>query len=105
MLEDISVDLQPGEILAIVGENGAGKSTLMKIISGVLQPTAGEVLAGVDGRAIQSVRQARHQGIILIPQELAYMPNASIAETSQSGDGRHIGVWSAGEKLPTPRAR
>lgn len=42
-LDDVSIDLSPGEILTLVGENGAGKSTLIKIITGAYEPTEGEI--------------------------------------------------------------
>ena len=43
-LQDVDLDLYQGELLCLLGENGAGKSTLMKILSGVIQPTAGDIL-------------------------------------------------------------
>lgn len=45
-LDDVSLTVQPGEVHALVGENGAGKSTLVKIVAGLIRPSAGEVLAG-----------------------------------------------------------
>jgi ABC-type sugar transport system ATPase subunit len=49
-LRGVSLDVHPGEVVALLGENGAGKSTLMKIASGIEQPDSGEVL--IDGRAV-----------------------------------------------------
>lgn len=78
-LEDVSLTLARGEVLAVVGENGAGKSTLMKILAGVQSPDGGEIL--VDGRAvvIDSVRAAQRLGIALIHQELNLADNLSVA--------------------------
>ena len=77
-LEDVSLTLDPGEVLAVVGENGAGKSTLMKIVAGVQTPSAGEIL--VDGHIVHftSISQALNLGISLIHQELNLADNLSV---------------------------
>ena len=79
-LDDVSVDLYPGEVLAVIGENGAGKSTLMKIMAGIQLPDDGEIR--VDGQAvvIDSVARASELGIALIHQELNLCDNLSVAE-------------------------
>jgi ribose transport system ATP-binding protein len=78
-LENVSLTLARGEVLAVVGENGAGKSTLMKILAGVQEPDAGEVL--LDGKAVRidSVRTAQRLGIALIHQELNLADNLTVA--------------------------
>ena len=43
-ISDVSIDVEPGEVLALVGDNGAGKSTLIKMLCGVLQPTGGDII-------------------------------------------------------------
>jgi ABC-type sugar transport system ATPase subunit len=79
-LSDVGFDVLPGEIHAVVGANGAGKSTLMKVLSGVVQPDAGQVQ--LDGRPlrIDSPIAAHRLGIGLVPQETTLCENLSIAE-------------------------
>ena len=69
-LHEVDLDLNPGEVLAVIGENGAGKSTLMKILAGVQPADSGEYR--IDGKAVcfNSVREALEQGVALIHQEL-----------------------------------
>lgn len=70
-IEDVSLELHPGEIVALVGDNGAGKSTLIKIVSGVHRPTSG--LMKLDGRpvAFPNAASARSLGIEVVYQDLA----------------------------------
>jgi len=79
-LDDVSFEVQRGEIHALVGENGAGKSTLMHIIGGVLQPTSGRIL--LDGREVRfrNAHDAHRHGIRVVYQELSIVPNLSAAE-------------------------
>ncbi len=78
-LDDVSIELRRGEVLAIVGENGAGKSTLMKILAGVYFPDHGEIR--LDGQAvtIDSVEKATALGIALVHQELNLCNNLTVA--------------------------
>src|SRR4051812_36626172 len=78
-LENVSLTLARGEVLAIVGENGAGKSTLMKILAGVQMPDSGEILFEGVKVQIESVRAAQRLGIALIHQELNLADNLSVA--------------------------
>jgi len=70
-IENFSLDVHPGEIVALVGDNGAGKSTLIKIISGVHPPTSGSI--ALDGEAVTmaSAAMARAHGIEVVYQDLA----------------------------------
>lgn len=79
-LDGVSFDLRHGEVHALVGENGAGKSTLLNIISGVLQPDAGQIR--LDGRpiALKSPVAARRQGITAVHQEAELFEPLSLAE-------------------------
>lgn len=79
-LDEVSLDLNKGEVLALLGENGAGKSTLMKILSGVYQADEGTFL--IDGQpvSITSPQEAMARGIGIIHQELSLIPHLSIRE-------------------------
>jgi len=79
-LDHVCVTIAPGEIHALVGENGAGKSTLGKIIAGAVIADEGEIR--VNGRAVafRSPRDAIHEGIALIHQELALVPALSVID-------------------------
>jgi ribose transport system ATP-binding protein len=78
-LDRVSVRLERGEVLAVVGENGAGKSTLMKVLAGIYAPDGGEIL--LEGRPIRpgNVAEALRLGISLIHQELNLAENLSVA--------------------------
>ena len=80
VLREVSLELTAGRCLALVGENGAGKSTLVKILSGLVSPTSGHMtLQGTDVH-FGSPRDAQQAGIATIPQELAYVPDMTVAE-------------------------
>jgi simple sugar transport system ATP-binding protein len=70
-IEDVTLDVEPGEIVALVGDNGAGKSTVVKCIAGVFRPTAGRIV--LEGRPVHfsSPLDARSQGIEAVFQDLA----------------------------------
>jgi ABC-type sugar transport system ATPase subunit len=70
-LEEVTLDVNPGDIVALVGDNGAGKSTLVKCVAGVHPPTSGQIL--LDGRPVHfsSPLEARNQGIGVVFQDLA----------------------------------
>src|SRR5579871_2444743 len=67
-LENINLEIQPGEIFALLGPNGAGKTTLISIICGIVNPTSGVILA--DGHDIIRDYRAARAKIGLVPQEL-----------------------------------
>jgi len=68
ILRDVSFDIMPGEILAVIGANGAGKSTLFRTISGLIAPTRGEIL--LDGANIAGLSSAEivSRGVIQSPE-------------------------------------
>ena len=78
--DDISFAVRRGEIHAIVGENGAGKSTLMKILAGLYEPDAGEIL--LEGRPVRlrGPRHAAQLGIGMVHQHFMLVPRFTVAE-------------------------
>src|SRR5688572_10536220 len=79
-LDGVDFTVRAGEVHALMGENGAGKSTLIKVLTGVYQPDAGEIL--LDGKAIAPAtpQEAQALGISTVYQEVNLAPNLSIAE-------------------------
>ncbi|OIQ31584.1 MAG: sugar ABC transporter ATP-binding protein [Alphaproteobacteria bacterium MedPE-SWcel] len=79
-LKDVDFSCSAGTVHGILGENGAGKSTLIKILSGVLSPSEGQVV--VDGKPVRyrSPTEAAADGIVCIFQELSLIPDLSVAE-------------------------
>ena len=79
-LEDMTLELFPGEVHAIVGENGAGKSTMIKIMTGVHQPNSGRI--EIDGVAvvIPGTKAARLRGVAAIYQEPMVFPDLDVTE-------------------------
>ena len=80
-LDDVSLRVRPGSVLALAGENGAGKSTLMKIINGIYKAD-GNGQIKIDGKAvtIKDPIEARRLGISMIFQELNYVPELTVEE-------------------------
>ena len=72
---DISLDIHPGRIKALLGENGAGKSTLMSILAGHYRPDAGEILVDGEPRVFRSTRDAIRAGIGMVYQHFMLMRN------------------------------
>jgi len=85
-LDGVSFGVERGSCHALMGENGAGKSTLGKILAGVYTTDAGEMR--LDGKLVHPATPlaARHLGIAMVHQELAFCPNLSVAENLCLGD-------------------
>ena len=84
-LKDVSLAVQPGEIVSLIGANGAGKSTLLKSIAGLLAPDAGEIL--FQGAPIH--QKAPHRvaalGIVYVPEGRRVFPRLTVLENIQMG--------------------
>jgi simple sugar transport system ATP-binding protein len=77
-LADLSMVVRAGEVVALAGDNGAGKTTLIKAISGVYQPSSGEILLRGKPVSFATPQEAREKGIETIYQDLALADNLSI---------------------------
>jgi D-xylose transport system ATP-binding protein len=78
-VDDVTVDLRPGEVVGLLGHNGAGKSTLIKILSGAYRADAGEIYVNGSRAEIASPRDAKAYGIETIYQTLALADNIDAA--------------------------
>jgi ribose transport system ATP-binding protein len=79
-LDGVSLEFRAGEIHGLVGENGAGKSTAIKIMTGIHQPDAGEIYFNGAAITLRDYRDSVAQGIGIVNQEIAVIPDASVAE-------------------------
>lgn len=93
VLRNVSLRIDGGQCLGLVGENGAGKSTLLGIVSGKTPSTSGSLLVDGTEHSFHRPRDARMVGIEMIPQELAYVPHLSIAENLLLGNWPR-GKWT-----------
>jgi ABC-type sugar transport system ATPase subunit len=84
-LRDVTVELEAGEVHAIVGENGAGKSTLTSILGGVLAPDQGTVEVRGQPRTFASPAEALHAGVGIVYQELSLVLDLSVADNVMLG--------------------
>jgi ribose transport system ATP-binding protein len=78
-LDRVNLSVAPGEVIGFVGENGAGKSTLMKVLGGVVQPTAGAIRVDGVERKPFTVVDAMRAGIAFVHQELNVFDNLDAA--------------------------
>ena len=84
VVEDVSLTVAPGETVALLGTNGNGKSTLIKCIMGIVRPSAGRIVAEIDGESHELTRMATKQivdlGIALVPEGRRLFPKLTVEE-------------------------
>jgi ABC-type sugar transport system ATPase subunit len=86
-LDNANVTIEGGSVLGLLGKNGAGKSTLIKLLAGVVQPDAGEMLLDGEPFELHDPHAATALGFSFVHQELADVPNLSVAENVGLGLG------------------
>jgi len=79
-LKDVSIEINDGEVVGLVGENGAGKSTLLKVLSGTNQPDSGHFILNGKKQSFASVADATKAGISMVYQEQSLLPNITVGE-------------------------
>jgi L-arabinose transport system ATP-binding protein len=85
-LDDVSLDLYPGEVLALVGENGAGKSTLLRVMNGDYHPDGGSLTFRGQTVAFATPRDSHAMGVRVIYQEPEILPELTVAENIYLGE-------------------
>lgn len=79
-LDDVSLRLYPGEVLAVVGDNGAGKSTMVRLLSGVYRPDSGQIVIKGQPTVLQSPDQVIRAGVATVFQDLALVEPLNVAK-------------------------
>ena len=94
VIDDVSLSVAPGETVVLLGTNGNGKSTLMKCVMGILPPTAGSIIAEIDGERVDLVGRSTEAivdlGIALVPEGRRLFPKLSVEENLLLGAFRPL---------------
>ena len=92
-LDDVSLSLQPGELVVLIGPTGSGTSTLLRLLAGLLVPATGAVeLDGAPVAALGPRERARR--LAVVPQGLAAWPDRTVADFVAGGRYAHVSRWS-----------
>jgi branched-chain amino acid transport system ATP-binding protein len=93
-LEGVSIEVRPGETVALLGTNGNGKSTLMKCVMGMVRPAAGSITAEIDGArhelVVRSTEEIVELGIVLVPEGRRLFPKLTVEENLLLGAFRPL---------------
>jgi ribose transport system ATP-binding protein len=107
-LDEVSFNVESGEVVGLVGENGAGKSTLLKILTGIHQPDNGKVIIDGTTETITDPRDGAKKGISLVQQEQDIIPNFTGYENlflNRIGDFTSFGLIDKDEMLSESRRK
>ena len=103
-LNGVSMAVRAGEVMCLLGDNGAGKSTLIKVLSGVVPPTSGEVRLNGQPVHFPSPREAQSHGIATVHQHLAIQPLMSVTRNFFLGREPTVG-WGPFKRIDMGEAR
>jgi branched-chain amino acid transport system ATP-binding protein len=93
----VSLTIQSGEVVAVIGANGAGKSTLLKSIAGLMHPHNGEILFAGSPIAQMAAFDVLHRGVALVPEGRRLFPSLTVEENLLiGGQSRRPGPWTLG---------
>src|SRR3989440_9032732 len=102
-LEDVSLDVKSGETVALLGTNGNGKSTLIKCLMGIVRPSAGTIVAEIDGKKHDLVGRSTEEivdlGIALVPEGRRLFPKLTVEENLLLGAFRPTARAEKGRNL------
>lgn len=99
VLKGVSIAVEPGEVVGLVGHNGAGKSTLMRVIAGAIRPDSGTVTVDGVGATFASPIEALDAGIATVYQELSLLPNLTVMQNVFLGSEKTRGGFLSREAM------
>jgi branched-chain amino acid transport system ATP-binding protein len=103
VIEDVSISVAPAETVVLLGTNGNGKSTLMKCIMGVVRPSAGRIVAHIDGTGHDLTKLSTEEivdlGIALVPEGRRLFPKLTVEENLALGASRRSARKAMGRNL------
>ena len=105
-LDDLSFDMDEGQILGLIGPNGAGKTTLFNVVSRIYDPTTGSVTFDGDDLLAMSAHEISRVGVYRTFQNLALWPGMTVIENVMVGDHTNTkaNVMSSALRLPSMRS-
>ena len=87
-VDGISMNVQEGKIITLIGANGAGKSTILRSVSGIVRPASGDILLNGESIVGLSPDKIVARGVTLVPEGRRVFPNLTVLENLKIGDAR-----------------